>query len=438
MIQRILWFLGAAAWGGLTFLIGLYVTFPSTVAKDRLVYEFGEATNDDYALGVGGLSLWRLSGVDLDDVTLYKVVKGRRGKGEAKSKGERAEVLHLDGLGVRAAPLSMLMGKKAAAFAASVYGGAIDGEYATAQDLVELSFDAGDVDLSQLPFEKPEMSLKLKGILAGEADLSFDTDDVKKSTGSLKLSFDGLGLGPDSMMGGFQLPEVNFSRAAVSFEVKEGKLEVTEGDFTSDSLEATLSGDIVLNKKLTRSRNRLELVFSLPEDIDKLAQIAPDLKRARDDEGKYHLNIGGTVLSPSVRFSRSGASRSKDGDGPTGALGGRPFAGGGDFSPGQSDEERREAREARIKERRERLRKRREEAAENGGGGPGNSQARGDKGDDGMGPEDGEFDPADDGPRGEGNGPENMTGPFLPEPPYEGPPLEPSPGGEEPEPDPQE
>ncbi|MDP2314462.1 MAG: type II secretion system protein GspN [Pseudomonadota bacterium] len=372
MIQRLLLGLAALLWGGVTFLLGLYVTFPAAAARDRVVYEFGQWSRNEYALGIGDLSLWRLSGVALDDVTFYTVKKVRKPKDEEAPPSQRIPLLHLDGLAVRAAPFAMLMGKDAVAFVAEIYGGALDGQLAQSETGVEISFDGGDIDLARLPVATEQMKLNLLGVADGEADLTFDTSDVKNSAGFLKLSFEGLGLGPDSAVAGFGLPEVLFTKAAVAFEIKDGKMAVTEGDFESDTLNATLSGDIVLNKKLVRSRNRLEFIFSLPEDLDKLAQISPDLKRSRDEEGKYHLNIGGTVLSPSVRFSRASASNSrvKDSDGsprlPGGGMRDGPLAldgaPGGDFAPSADPEERRRAREERIKERRQRLKDRREQA----------------------------------------------------------------------------
>ncbi len=396
MIQRVLFGLAAIGWGGVMFLIGLYVTFPAIAARERVVYEFGEWSRNEYAVDIGDLSLWRLSGVDLSDVTFYTVKKGRKTKDEPDPPRERTPMLHLDGLAVRAAPISMLMGKDALAFVAEIYGGALSGEFAQSDAGVEVSFDGGDIDLGKLPVATDKMTLNLVGIASGEADLTFDATDVKNSSGFLKLSFEGLGLAADSAVAGFGLPEVSFSEAGVAFEIKDGKLAVTEGTFASDTLNATLSGDIVLNKKLVRSRNRLELLFSLPDDLDKLAQIAPDLKRARDDDGKYHVAIGGTILSPTVRFSRSGRSGGGGIKGDKGDLAGMgeldsPM-GGGDFAPSADPEERRKAREDRIRARRERLKERREQAERDkplGNGGEGTKN----------GPMDGEdFEGGEDGP----------------------------------------
>jgi hypothetical protein len=225
-----------------------------------------------------------------------------------------------------------------------------------------------------MPIEKDSVMVRLAGTLSGKSDLVLDSEDVKASTGAISLSFDGLKLDEGTKVMGLAVPVVTFTSASVRLEATEGKLVVTDGTFDGDVLDMTLSGDISLNKKLARSRNRLELTVTLPEELDKLAKIAPTLKRARDPEGAYHFNIGGTILSPTFRAGKGAAaglaSREEGGEPRIGGLGGGGAAeGGDDISAEDAREERRKRREERIAERRERLRKRREEAAANGGGG---------------------------------------------------------------------
>jgi hypothetical protein len=318
------------------------------------------------------------------------------------------------------------------AFDTDLAGGSVTGTYAQGSSSVDLAFDVSDLDLSQLPTETAETKIALLGKLQAEADLTLDTEDTKASTGTIRFSLPGFGLGSGSSVGGFQLPEVTFDKAEVAFEAKDGKLEVTEGTFESSTLNATLSGDITLNKKLARSRNRLELTFSLPEDLDQLAQLAPDVKRSRDSDGKYHYLISGTVMSPHGRFSRAGvhAPRGSDDEGPASPVLGGALRGGGaaDFDPGMTDEERKEARRKRIEERRERLRKRREEREAGNADGMRGKDGN-EKGDDGP-----PFLPGDDGPQMDEPMPGMDDGPDQPQfpPPDEGPPgqLGDDPGGE--------
>ncbi len=405
---------GTAALGG---VLGLYLAFPSEAAADYAEYQV-HAGSKEYAAEIGGIRPWWFPGGAANDVTFYSVKKARKKVDGEASPLERVQFLHLDSLAVRARVLPTLLGKQAFSYRAALLGGTVAGEFTRSEASMELSFDASGLDLSQAPIQKDDVSVTLGGVAEATADLVFDTTDVKASAGALELNFDGLTLGAGSKVMGVELPVVNFTVARVKMQVNEGKLEVLEGTFDGDQVDMVLSGDISLNKKLERSRNRLTLVVTLPEDLDQLASLAPPLKRARDSEGGFHFSIGGTVLSPTFRPGRPSSTKSRGGS--------EDLERGGDEAPskprllsaeegGLSDddpeaarEERRKRREERIKERRERLKKRREEAAQTRGG-EGEVLDDGEVGADGAarqggrGPEGGDFDDegGDYGPEGE-------------------------------------
>lgn len=366
MMRYLLLGLGGIGLVGASFLAGLYLSFPADDARDRLTYEFDKANENDFALEIGDLSLWRLTGVSLEDVTIYSLKRGRRTKDDPKPPSEATPFIALKEAAVRVQILPLLVGQRAVAFTTDLFGGTIDGTFSTSNALTTLTMAARSLDLTQVPVSSGETTLNLTGSLTIDADLSFNTQELNESKGSLHLGFTGFGLGEGSKAAGFGLPVVAFDKAEVNFEVKDGKMEVTVGTFESPQLTATLSGDISLNKKLSRSRNRLELAFSLPADLDALAKLAPDLKRARDEEGAYHAMINGTLLAPTFRLSRNKTASAGVGKSELGLPGigpGRNMDGPseGGTMPAGSEEERQKAREQRIAERRERLKKRREE-----------------------------------------------------------------------------
>ncbi len=373
MVRWLLLLAGCAGASLVGLASGFYVTFPSEEAATYAEYTFHQK-NKDYAIEVGDVRPWWLPGVRATDVTIYTVKRAKRTKDVPKPGMVRVEMARLDALGVRAEVLPLLMGRTSYGFTASLLGGDVSGHFSQAASSTQLSFDADGLDLAKMPIDKGDLVVHLAGRLAGKSNLEFDSEDVKNSTGALDVVFDGLRLDSGTKVMGIELPVVIFTVARVKFEAQEGKLVVTEGTFDGDVLDMTLSGDIALNKKLARSRNRLELAVTLSEDLDRLARIAPMMKRARDDEGVYHFNIGGTIFSPTFRAGRGTGSKlalnNADGDAPKFD---RPTPGGGGEVSGEADpdearEERKKRREDRIKERRERLKKRREEAAASGGG----------------------------------------------------------------------
>lgn len=389
MLRIVLWGVAGLMWGMGSFLAGLYLTFPEEKARDYVAYEFYQRTDEDYTLDASSLSLWWLSGVKMDDVTIYEVKQARRGRmvddeeEGASSEGERIPYMHFDVFGVRLSLPHLLLGQQALAFLVETCGGEIKGSYADSSGETSVSLSIEDLDLGQasdsivggllkgMGFRSAAETagewLKVLGTVEASLTIELNTEDVKESTGSFSFQINGLTLTPGTQMAAFDVPEAKFTKAILSMEVKEGKFEVTEGAFESETVNATISGDITLNKQLRRSRNRLEVSFSFSEDLDSRAQMLPDLKRARDNEGKYNALLTGTIVSPNFRLSRSSPATSRlnrsGSDGPV-VSDRTPLATRDD---GLTDEERRKQREERIKERRERLKKRREERAKQTG-----------------------------------------------------------------------
>ncbi|MSP54541.1 MAG: type II secretion system protein GspN [Myxococcales bacterium] len=357
MIRVALYGLTGASASAIGFVLGMYATFPSDAAIAFISSQVDHRSQHEYALGAESLGPWWGTGLRFADLTLYTVKRARHAKDQPQTY-DRSPLLHCDSLGVRLAPLSFLAGKQGYAFKAEMLDGALSGLYAFSADLVDLSLDIRDLDLTKLGAAGSEATVNLVGSLGGEADLHINLKEMKQSTGVLSLSIEGFGIGAGSKVSGFELPATKFATARVAFDVHDGKMTVTDGTFEGDVITATLSGDVTLNKKMGRSRAKLDIAFTLPEDIQKLADLSPMLKRSKDDEGKYHCSVGGMVSGPSFRCGKGTTPRiGRDGPGSGGLIGDGPTQDNSELS----EEERRQRREDRIKERRERLKKRRED-----------------------------------------------------------------------------
>ncbi len=350
------------------FFAGLYATFPSQAALAFLSWQVDKSSNHDFALEADSIGPWWGLGISLDNMTLYNVKKARHVRDQPTTY-ERTPLLHFDALGVRLAPLSFLTGKQGYAFSADMLGGGLSGVYAFSTELSELSFDIDGLDLSQLGGSGTDNVFHVLGALGGEADLRLNLKEIKQSTGTLALTIEGFGIGEGSKMSGFELPTAKFTNAKLAFDVHDGKMTVTEGTFEGDVISATITGDVTLNKRLARSRNKLDIGFSLPEEFQKLAELSPQLKRSKDEEGKYHCSVLGTISAPTFRCGKGLVPKLKPGEGMMRDPGDGPVmgAGGNEDNSELSDEDRRKRREDRIKERRERLRKRREEGGAQSG-----------------------------------------------------------------------
>lgn len=413
MMRILAWGLGGVAWTFAFFFLGLYATFPSDTVRERIEYQSVLAFDKEFALGVGSVRPW-FTGARLEDVTFYGLKRARRTKDNPDPGYDRTPIVTADSLVLRARPVAWVMRHPAIGWSASLLGGTFSGGYEAAETVVDIDLGLDGLDLSLLPIGSADRQLNFTGTLDGEAAFHFDSEDPKSSTGTFNLTADGFGLAAGSTVSGFGLPEASFTKAQITAAMEDGKLVLSEGSFEGPVLSAELTGDVTMNKRLSRSRYRLDLAFSLPEEFDKLAQLSPQLKRSKDEEGKYHCAVSGQLTAPAFRCGKSTARRATSDllDRPAGLT-----AGGGAADEDMSDEDRRAAREERIKERRERLKKRREDAA----------KARGESPDAPMDPrQPGDLDrPGMDPPEPMPGVDDNMPEGFIPPPELDLPPPEP-------------
>ncbi|MCK6502861.1 type II secretion system protein GspN [Myxococcota bacterium] len=333
----------------LVFFLALYLHFPGQAAADRLSWQVQEASGGKWLIQAADARIWRGAGLALEDVVLFKREAGRKRAAEG-TESPAVPVLRVDDLALRARLLPLLRGERSAAFAAELYGGHLDGVVGQSATERRLRLDGADIDLARIPLEGEDWSIDATGALSVVGDLALGVEEIKESQGELKIELTDLVFQQATVMG-MTLEPTPFTEAVLAFEVKEGKAEVTQGRFTSEPVDITVKGEVVLNKALERSRLKLELEVRFSEQFDKLARMAPDLKSARDEDGVYHFKVSGTLDSPRLREDRT-VTRSRSVV-PSRLSGDAPDAEGPE---GEEDAEaRREARRERIAERRKRM-----------------------------------------------------------------------------------
>lgn len=368
MIRRLAFAAAGLVWGWLVFLVAFHVTFPSDAAILRLKYEAAERSGKAWSLAASDASLWRFTGLELEDFQLLKTEKPKRRarSGEEEEPADARVFLEADSLAVRLRLLPLIRGRKDVGFTAHMHGGSLDGHVGLGETSFVLDTSIDDIDLSTLDLQGKDFEADLQGTLGGMLDLDLDQEDLSASTGEGSLEIQDLVMVKTKVMG-FDLPEnQKFTEAKLAFKVENGKAKITDGKMTGDLIEAVFEGEITLNKKLLRSRPRIEITFTVAEAVDNLLKIAPGPKDARDDEGKYHFLLTGTLEHPRFYPDRAKTGRSARSTRPerVGSIR-RPDTTSAGTEPGgeeadMDEEERRKAREDRIRERRERLRERRE------------------------------------------------------------------------------
>lgn len=417
-----------------SFALGFQWMFPDEDALRWARWKTEDSSRGTWAFDARDLDVTIFGAVALDDATLYKLERPRRVRGE-QIPGAPVPMLTSPRVSARLELLPLLTGALMVALNADLYGGDLDMRVGQDGALRVIEGDLDGLDLSRVPLSGDEWTVDATGTAALVSDLQIDTEKIKESQGTLSLRFQDFKIAGGEIAG-FKLEPMTFTEAVLAFEVEDGEAKVTQGKLVSDLLEATITGEITLNKDLRRMRMRLQFQLTLNEELDKLARFVPTLSDARDDDGVYHLILSGTPATARVRGDRlaaRGDERPRSGrvNGPDGFQGpGQNGLGigelpGEDGDPGVGEEEGDDDAASRRERRLERIRRARERR----------QQERDDEGQDGSPARPGgrTFEPmmpsrgGDDGqePRGQGDMDEFGRPPDDEGPPEDGPPEEP-------------
>jgi type II secretion system protein N len=366
MIQRIGIGLFGMVWGALVFQLAFHMSFPSEALGDRVAYEVEQATSGRQLLRVEKVAPWGVLGLSLEGVQLFSRAKGSSRDEESAGPTLR---LALDKFAARIRALPLLGGTRTVELDTRLYDGRIYGEVYQSSDGSGMDLKIRNLDLSAYPIESDSFQVGLEGRLKGLVKLAIDGEDVTKSKGRVRLSVEGLEL-THASFGGFELEPTTFDEAIIQLEVDGGRLKVKKGKIESDVIRLVVEGDIVLQEPMNRSRLRLKVRFKLSEEMDDLAKIIPQMKRARDTGGEYHFQLTGTLANWRFREDRSAARGKTSSRVDRRNTGGSVTREKGDDYDLEEDDARKERREARIRERRERMRDRRSkrESDEEGSG----------------------------------------------------------------------
>ena len=324
----------------LSFRVGVAAHFPNDAVVERVQWEVQNNSNSNWALEMDSLNLSGVLGFKGQNIRLLHRQNARQ---------EHEELLFFDFVKASVSPFSLLAGAPSAKLSTEFLQGSLTTEVSQGKgDFLDMELSGEDLSLALLPLQGENWSLELLGLLQTEVSLKHHPTDLKEGSGSIEVSADNLVLEGGEVQG-FELIEMEFSEAAFQFERDGDRIEVREGLLVSEPLQAELSGHVKMNKRLERSRLHLKLKLQFSEELDKLAKLAPPLKKARQDDGTYLFAVSGTISRPVFREERKSRS--------TPAASKKPRStskSSVNEEPGDMEaEERRERRRERLKKRRD-------------------------------------------------------------------------------------
>lgn len=352
MKKALLWFVLNSLIGSLVYFAVLYLTFPSDVARDRIVYEANKAGYKLQLVSVKPTWPWgfTLKGVDFYGVDDAAAAAARRAKSKRANKAKdestekvaekeaekvasdvvtpiplpplpgseseagkpvaskesskdgatreaevgEAPLLTLDSVSVTSllgAALSQGKVIEGVNFGAELYGGDVSGTYGQADGITSLSLAASRLDLARYPFKTDSFDLKLSGVFGMDCDLSLHKDKIRESEGKVSFKFENLKLSKGSKVKGFDLPfETTFTVTGTETEVKNGRIEFQELKLESAPLTITVTGSIMLNASLMRSRANLKVTLKFGDELKLVAAFLPESAKGPDGLAYYVLS----------------------------------------------------------------------------------------------------------------------------------------------------
>ncbi|RYF05794.1 MAG: type II secretion system protein GspN, partial [Deltaproteobacteria bacterium] len=182
------------ALGALVF--SLYITFPAEALATRLAYELRKNTAGTWRASFGGASMYRLSGLALQDVTV-----------EHQSPGDEPLKMRFDELRARVRLLPLLWLQRTLVAGASLGEGQLSAVLTPREHGADALVTLDRVNLAAPPLLGAALGLPVGGTLSGSVDGAWD-NDPRRDGGSAKVSVKGASVGPGTVAG-FSLPQIS-------------------------------------------------------------------------------------------------------------------------------------------------------------------------------------------------------------------------------------
>jgi type II secretion system protein N len=204
--------------------------------------------------------------------------------------------IELDDLEVRPNLLSLFTGRFGAKATLHQSGAELVMNAAASRSKVETDINLKEIDLGKfgvLGFA----GLKGSGLVSGKVTVDGSVTDFASFNGTIDLKLKKLKLDEQRFMG-FAIPETRVAEGTILIEIKNGKLVMKNVQIgrQSDDLNATVTGDITLNRNLNASALNLRTVFAISDKLrGALSLLEGLIAPAKQSDGHYAYKMTGPV-----------------------------------------------------------------------------------------------------------------------------------------------
>lgn len=212
------------------------------------------------------------------------------------SDGTRIE---MDEMVVSPSLLTLLKGKVGATMTMTQGTATIEFTGTGRGDQVDATIKLDQVDINKLG-AFAYAGMKGSGTVSGNVHIDGSLNDLTTLNGAIQLKLKKLRFDEQNLMG-FQLPTMNVSDGTVELSIDHGKVvakNVAIGK-GADDIQATLTGDMTLNRFVNGSSLNFRAVLGLSDKVKQsIAILDSILGPAKQADGKYAYKLTGSLGAP--------------------------------------------------------------------------------------------------------------------------------------------
>jgi type II secretion system protein N len=290
--------LGYLAFAVLCLVLNLYWTFPANALAQRVASEVERETSGTWTLKFQDASPWRLTGLELDNVTLIK----------KENPTAEPMVLQLDTLKARLRILPLLLLRTSINTQVNIGDGVLGAVVTVLKDATDADVYFDEVDFGKSAVFSKLAGMPLGGVLNGTVNVHW-TRDIHHVDTEADISIGKATVGPGKVANLVTIPSVSLGDLALMGEIKEGKIKITSFKQSGNAANIQLraSGGGQLSQPLFTSTVDACVMFKAEPQfltnnptMRSAVQLA-EVQLKKDPEGFLNVPIGGAVNGIAVR-----------------------------------------------------------------------------------------------------------------------------------------
>ena len=209
----------------------------------------------------------------------------------------------LDEVSLSPSFLPLILGKLAGSIHILQGEGSLKASGSFRENQGSFSFDSKQMNLGTTGLLPLILGVQAGAILQGNGQVSVDATDFTTLDATLSAQLSQITLDPQ-VISGFQIPALSISEGSISAKTEQGKLILSSVKLgktgqASDDIQATITGEVTLGKKLESSTLNLKVRFSLSQNVLRSFVILDAiLSSGKQADGSYAFTLKGPLLAP--------------------------------------------------------------------------------------------------------------------------------------------